>query len=43
MRGIMTVTSAADYETWAKQASADSERRYDETDSDARWGWEWEM
>ena len=43
MRGIMTVTSASDYETWAKQASADSQRRFDDADPDARWGWDWEM
>jgi cytochrome c oxidase subunit II len=43
MRGVMTVSATADYDTWAKQAVADSQRRFDDTDPDARWGWEWEM
>ncbi len=41
MKGKLTVVSMADYETWARNASALSQRAWDESDTDAHWGWEW--
>jgi cytochrome c oxidase subunit 2 len=43
MRGFLTVSAANDYEAWAQQAVADSQRRYDDSDPTAHWGWDWEM
>lgn len=43
MHGLIRVESKNDYDAWLKQASADSQRRYDETDPTAHWGWDWEM
>jgi cytochrome c oxidase subunit II len=43
MRGFLTVSAANDYEAWAQQAAADSQRRYDDSDPTAHWGWDWEM
>jgi len=42
MRGQLTVLSDADYEAWAAQASALSQRSYDPQDKPAHWGWDWE-
>jgi len=41
MKGLLTVLSKEDYAKWAKEASAISERAYDEKDEAAHWGWDW--
>ena len=41
MKGMLRVLPKADYAAWAKQASVNAVRAYDETDADAHWGWPW--
>lgn len=41
MRGQLTVLSERDYQAWAAQASAISQRAYDPDDKGAHWGWDW--
>lgn len=41
MKGLLTVLSKEEYAKWAKEASAISERAYDEKDEAAHWGWDW--
>jgi cytochrome c oxidase subunit 2 len=41
MRGQLTVLSAHDFQAWAAQASALSQRAYDADDKTAHWGWDW--
>lgn len=42
MKGKLTILSGRDFEAWARQASAASERAYDPNDAEAHWGWRWE-
>lgn len=42
MRGSLSIVNEKDFADWQKQASADSERRYDAADTTAHWGWDWE-
>jgi cytochrome c oxidase subunit 2 len=42
MHGVLSITSADDYNAWLKDAAVDAQRRYDEADTDAHWGWDWE-
>jgi cytochrome c oxidase subunit 2 len=42
MRGFLTIESGQDFDAWLKQQSNDSQRRYDEADVQAHWGWDWE-
>jgi cytochrome c oxidase subunit 2 len=39
MRGLVTVESSGDFATWQREQSRASERRFDERDLDAHWGW----
>lgn len=41
MKGRLIVLPAAEYERWAKDASAWALRGHDPADTDAAWGWEW--
>jgi cytochrome c oxidase subunit 2 len=41
MRGELTVLSQQDFDLWASQASALSQRGYDPEDVKAHWGWPW--
>ena len=41
MKGVITVLSKEDYARWAKEASENSARLFDENDKDAHWGWDW--
>ena len=41
MRGDLEVLSQKDYDSWLKEAEADAARRYDPTDKEVMWGWEW--
>jgi hypothetical protein len=42
MRGFITIESQSDYDQWLKDEAVSAQRRYDEADSDAHWGWDWE-
>lgn len=42
MRGWITIESQQDYDQWLKDEAVSAQRRYDEADSDAHWGWDWE-
>jgi cytochrome c oxidase subunit 2 len=42
MRGQLSVLAAHDFEAWAAQATALSQRGYDAGDAGAHWGWEWD-
>ncbi len=42
MRGQLTVLSKNDFDAWASQASALSQRAYDPQDKAAQWGWDWD-
>lgn len=41
MRGVIQVLSRADYDAWAKEASANAVRAYNADDETAHWGWAW--
>ncbi len=41
MKAKLTVLPRADYERWAAEASANSDRAFDPDDKDSHWGWEW--
>ena len=41
MQAKLTVLPAAEYERWARDASANSGRAYDADDQEAHWGWNW--
>jgi cytochrome c oxidase subunit 2 len=43
MHGTLTVESPEEYAQWLATAQADATRRYDEADSEAHWGWDWEI
>jgi cytochrome c oxidase subunit 2 len=43
MHGALTVTSAKDFDEWMNAESATAKRRFDEADTDAHWGWDWEI
>jgi len=42
MRGVLTIQSQADYDTWYKAAVADARLRNDMSDKESQWGWDWE-
>jgi cytochrome c oxidase subunit 2 len=42
MKGSLKIVKQADFDAWSKDAGADSARRFDATDTDAHWGWDWE-
>jgi cytochrome c oxidase subunit II len=42
MRGFLTISSPEDYATWLKEEEVASKRRFDQADTDAQWGWDWE-
>lgn len=42
MKGKLTILPVREYEAWARQASAASQRAYDPNDAEAHWGWAWE-
>lgn len=42
MKGKLTILPVREYEAWARQASAASQRAYDPNDAEAQWGWAWE-
>jgi cytochrome c oxidase subunit 2 len=42
MKGKLTILDGRDFEAWARQASAASERAFDPNDAEAHWGWRWE-
>jgi cytochrome c oxidase subunit 2 len=42
MRGFLYVDAQADYDAWMKIQVADAQRRYDEADTQAHWGWDWD-
>jgi cytochrome c oxidase subunit 2 len=43
MRGWLTVESPEQYNQWLKSEEAAAQRRYDEADAEAHWGWDfWE-
>ncbi|MHB1844248.1 MAG: cytochrome c oxidase subunit II [Deltaproteobacteria bacterium] len=41
MRALLTVLPQADYDRWAAEATANSQRGYDPQDPIAHWGWDW--
>jgi cytochrome c oxidase subunit 2 len=41
MKGLLTVLTAEQFATWAAESSADNSRRFDPTDPNLTWGWEW--
>ena len=43
MRGLITVEPAADFARWQASAAADAGRRFDDEDTDAHWGWPWQL
>jgi cytochrome c oxidase subunit 2 len=43
MHGLLTVLPADDFARWLGDQSAIAQRRYDETDPEAHWGWDWEI
>ncbi|MFI5289445.1 MAG: cytochrome c oxidase subunit II [Polyangia bacterium] len=43
MHGTMTVESQQEYERWLHDESTAAKRRFDQADSDAHWGWDWEI
>jgi cytochrome c oxidase subunit 2 len=43
MRGEMRVLPEAEYQSWLKEAEGDAARRYDASDTEAQWGWEWQQ
>lgn len=42
MKSLLRVLPNAEYERWAADASALSQRAFDPDDVDAHWGWEWQ-
>jgi cytochrome c oxidase subunit 2 len=42
MRGFLTISDQKDFDQWLQTAGTDAKRRYDEADTDAHWGWDWE-
>lgn len=42
MRGLLTADTPEDYARWEKGEGAMAARRYDPTDAEAHWGWDWE-
>jgi len=43
MRGWLTVLPAGDFARWLSDEAVVAQRRYDEQDPDAHWGWDWEI
>ena len=43
MRGFLTVLDAKDFAQWLTDESVVAQRRFDEGDPDAHWGWDWEI
>jgi cytochrome c oxidase subunit 2 len=43
MRGMLSVLPAEDFARWLSDESVVAQRRYDDKDPDAHWGWDWEI
>jgi cytochrome c oxidase subunit II len=42
MKGFLHIKSKEDYASWLKDSEVSAKLRYDEADTDAHWGWDWE-
>ena len=43
MRGFLTVLKPDEFARWLSDEAAVAQRRFDENDPDAHWGWDWEI